>query len=584
MILVTKQLKRVFGEDNKTTETTALLVSPYLTYAYGIALPLYWAAGQSTMICAFGWLAIHAKRKVPNAHTLLEIIRARYGTPAHVLWIVLCLINNLLIFSQMIVGVAASVTSLTGMDTVAASYLLPLGVVIYTYFGGIRATFLTDYVHTFIIMIVTVWFTIKLITMEDIGSIGALYDLVKPLSDKYPVAGNYRGSYLTMTSKECIFFGIIHTTANTAIVFLDTGFWQKASILGFAADIPAAVPGYVLGGNAYFAIPFAFGTIMGLGALALEQTPAFPTYPRRMTQEEVFSGLVLPYVSQAIAGKGGAVAVLLIVFMACTSISSAQLIAMSSIFSFDIYGTYINKRATNAQLIKWSHIGVVGSALLISTLSTALYKGGVDLNWLLYFLGILICPGMFPTVLALVWKRQPRIAAIIAPIVGFAAGVSVWVGTAYAYSGEATIKSLGQTLPCLFGNMTSFFVPLPITLVISYIWPEPNFEWSDLLSIKRIEDNEHGKVGTTASHFNAETYFTSERVAYMKRMSRIALYWGIATFAGQWVLWPLPMYGARFIFGKKASKREESSGATTPTHNDSPDGSVSQEVVLPEKA
>lgn len=95
-------------------------------------------------------------------------------------------------------------------------------------------------------------------------------------------------------------------------------------------------------------------------------------------------------VSQAIAGKGGAVAVLLIVFMACTSISSAQLIAMSSIFSFDIYGTYINKRATNAQLIKWSHIGVVGSALLISTLSTALYKGGVDLNWLLYFLGILI--------------------------------------------------------------------------------------------------------------------------------------------------------------------------------------------------
>lgn len=164
------------------------------------------------MICAFGWLAIHAKRKVPNAHTLLEIIRARYGTPAHVLWIVLCLINNLLIFSQMIVGVAASVTSLTGMDTVAASYLLPLGVVIYTYFGGIRATFLTDYVHTFIIMIVTLWFTIKLIKMEDIGSIGALYDLVKPLSDKYPVAGNYQGSYLTMTSKECIFFGIIHTT------------------------------------------------------------------------------------------------------------------------------------------------------------------------------------------------------------------------------------------------------------------------------------------------------------------------------------------------------------------------------------
>lgn len=192
--------------------STALLGAPYLTYWYGIALPIWWAAGQSTMICAFGWLAIHAKRKVPNAHTLLEVVRARYGNAAHILWIVLCLINNLLIFSQMIVGAAAAINSLTGMNVVAATYLLPLGVVIYTYFGGIRATFLTDYVHTFIIMIVLVWFTIKLIAMPEIGSIGALYELVKPLGNKYPVEGNYQGSYLTMTSKESVFFGIIHTT------------------------------------------------------------------------------------------------------------------------------------------------------------------------------------------------------------------------------------------------------------------------------------------------------------------------------------------------------------------------------------
>ena len=49
---------------------------------------------------------------------------------------------------------------------------------------------------------------------------------------------------------------------------------------GFAADIPATVQGYVLSGNPYFDISFALGTMMGLGALALRQTPAFPTYPR----------------------------------------------------------------------------------------------------------------------------------------------------------------------------------------------------------------------------------------------------------------------------------------------------------------
>ena len=290
--------------------STALLGAPYLTYWYGIALPVWWANGQSIMICMFGWLAIQAKLKVPNAHTLLELIRVRYGTVAHILWIVLCTINNLLIFSSMIVGASAAVSALTGMNLVAATYLLPLGVVIYTYFGGIRATFLTDYIHTFIIMIVLVWFTIKIFTIKEINSIGALYDTLVTLSKKYPVKGNHDGSYLTMTSKESIYFGIIHIlyvlqphVQRSRLIYileqtLELSSWIQASgrryvyartlrtvspnlcCQGFAAEVSAAVPGYILGGNAYFAIPFAFGTVMGLGALAVEQTPSFPTYPQ----------------------------------------------------------------------------------------------------------------------------------------------------------------------------------------------------------------------------------------------------------------------------------------------------------------
>lgn len=164
------------------------------------------------MICCFAYLAIQAKLKVPNAHTLLELIKIRYGTVAHGTWIFLALLNNLLNFVSMLVGASTAVSSLTGIDITAATFLLPLGVVVYTYFGGIRATFLTDYIHTFIIMIVLVWFTIKVIVINEIGSIGALYDLIKALPLEGSVAGNYKGSYLTMTSKESLFFGIIHIT------------------------------------------------------------------------------------------------------------------------------------------------------------------------------------------------------------------------------------------------------------------------------------------------------------------------------------------------------------------------------------
>jgi hypothetical protein len=49
---------------------------------------------------------------------------------------------------------------------------------------------------------------------------------------------------------------------------------------GFSADVAAAVPGYVLGGVASFSVPWTVGTVVGLGAIALEKSPVFPTYPR----------------------------------------------------------------------------------------------------------------------------------------------------------------------------------------------------------------------------------------------------------------------------------------------------------------
>jgi Na+/proline symporter len=50
------------------------------------------------------------------------------------------------------------VTSLTGVPTAAACFLLPVGVVMYTIAGGIKATFLTDYVHTVMILIIILIF------------------------------------------------------------------------------------------------------------------------------------------------------------------------------------------------------------------------------------------------------------------------------------------------------------------------------------------------------------------------------------------------------------------------------------------
>jgi hypothetical protein len=57
---------------------------------------------------------------------------------------------------------------------------------------------------------------------------------------------------------------------------MDTSYFIKA----FSASPAAVVPGYTIGGIAYFAIPWALGTVMSSVALGLENQPSFPTYPR----------------------------------------------------------------------------------------------------------------------------------------------------------------------------------------------------------------------------------------------------------------------------------------------------------------
>lgn len=57
---------------------------------------------------------------------------------------------------------------------------------------------------------------------------------------------------------------------------MDTSFFIKA----FSAAPKAVVPGYVLGGILYFAVPWGLGTLMSSIALGLEDNPIFPTYPR----------------------------------------------------------------------------------------------------------------------------------------------------------------------------------------------------------------------------------------------------------------------------------------------------------------
>lgn len=126
-------------------------------------------------------------------------IKARYGVIAHLVFMGFGLVTNILVSLMLVVGGSATVHALTGMHTIAAIYLFPVGVVAYTMVGGLKATILSDWIHTFILLIIIIVFSLTTYATSDVlGSPSAVYDRLVEAAAIHPVAGNAEGSYLTM--------------------------------------------------------------------------------------------------------------------------------------------------------------------------------------------------------------------------------------------------------------------------------------------------------------------------------------------------------------------------------------------------
>ncbi|KAI1340417.1 Sodium:solute symporter family-domain-containing protein [Xylariaceae sp. FL0016] len=537
------------------TWAATLLQSTGVAYSYGVSGPFWYASGATVQIILFATLAIELKRRAPNAHTFLEVIRARYGRLTHCVYICFGLCTNILVTAMLLTGGSAVVTSLTGMHTAAACFLLPLGVVLYTMFGGIKATFLTDYVHTVVILVIILIFALTAYATPSgvLGSPSAVYDLLVDAASLHPVDGNADGSYLTMRSREGIIFFVINLVGNFGTVFMDNGYYNKA----IAAHPVAALPGYIMGGLAWFAIPWLCATTMGLSALALEANPAFPTYPDRMASADVTAGLVLPYASVGLLGKSGAVCTLIMIFMAVTSATSAQLIAVSSIFTYDIYQTYIDPRASGSRLIAISHTTVIVYGTVLASFSVGLYYAGISMGWLYLWMGVIISAAVLPASLTLLWKRQNWIAATVSPILGLICALVAWTVTcAKLFDGVLTVGNLGSNYPMLAGNVVALLSPMIFVPVLTYGFGADNYDWMSMAAIKQSNDVDPSAVaGDIEAEGGAPTagfvvVVPEENMGQLNKASRIAK--GLTLFMALSfiILWPMPMYGSGYVFSK----------------------------------
>jgi hypothetical protein len=295
---------------------------------------------------------------------------------------------------------------------------------------------------------------------------------------------------------------------------------------------------------------------MGLAALAMETNPVFPTYPLRMSHDDVSAGLVLPYAAVALLGQGGAVATLLIVFMAVTSAMSAELIAVSSIFTYDIYQTYIKPEASGKRLIYTSHCMVVGFGFFMAAFSTGLWYGNISLGYIYLMMGVIISSSVIPATLTLMWEGLNWHAATFSPPLGLACSLIAWLVTAKKTGGDLSIASTGANNPMLAGNVVALLSPLIFVPVFTLIFGVAKYDWVSMKAIRKVDDSDlvspdglDAELGPGMA--NTSEAEEAEEQRKLLRASFIAKTMTVVLTLSLLILWPMPLYGTGYIFSEK---------------------------------
>ncbi|KAI4312952.1 hypothetical protein MLD38_037736 [Melastoma candidum] len=511
------------------TWAATILQSSNVAWEYGVSGPFWYASGATIQVLLFGVMAIEIKRKAPHAHTICEIVRARWGTAAHIVFLIFCFMTNIIVTAMLLLGGSAVVNALTGVNIYAASFLIPLGVIVYTLAGGLKATFLASYIHSVIVHVVLVVFIYLVYTASsELGSPGVVYRHLQKVVSKTrtcqepinhngqscgPVSGNYNGSYLTMLSSGGLVFGIINIVGNFGTVFVDNGYWVSA----IAARPSSTHKGYLLGGLVWFAVPFSLATSLGLGALALDLP---------ITESEASHGLVPAATAIALMGKTGSVLLLTMLFMAVTSAGSAELIAVSSLCTYDIYRTYINPRATGKQILRVSRTVILGFGCFMGLLAVILNKAGVSLGWMYLAMGVIIGSAVIPIAFMLLWRKANSFGAILGATSGCVLGIVTWLSVAKIEYGRVDLDSTNRNAPMLAGNLVSILSGGAIHAVCSIIWPQ-NYDWETTKEITAVEKD---KSDLPPEEFKEEK---------LMRAKSWIIKWGVGFTIVIVIIWPL---------------------------------------------
>ncbi|WP_419955230.1 sodium:solute symporter family protein [Neobacillus niacini] len=340
------------------------------------------AAGIGILLCSF--IAPLMRRAM--ATTVPEIIGRRYGTSSYAISSILSFVASIALAAVQITATATIVHVLTGFNLTWAILISGIGVVFYTYLGGMWSVTLTDFVQFFIIVF---GFAIAVpFALHNAGGFDSVISNLPPEQLGFTKIG-----WKTIIGLIILYF-MTFSTGQEAVQRYYSARNEKTAVVG------SLLCGILM--SVYAFIP----AFLGLIALAV-----FPNIDANNALATVSVELLPPLIAGLLLSG---------VISATLSSASGNLLAVASVYVKDIHGTVLKREVKPENELKLSKRLVVLSgvvAIVISLFSQAIIP-------LLVFAFTIRSTGPFAAyILGLLWDKVTPRAGLYSIVIGTVTGV-----------------------------------------------------------------------------------------------------------------------------------------------------------------
>jgi len=450
-------------------------------YQYGIlATHWYWIGAIPAML--FLGLVMMPFYYISKTHSVPGYLQLRYGESTRALSAVSFAFMTVLMSGINMYSMALVMKVVLGWDIHFSIWVSSITVAVYVALGGLRSAIFNE-----VLQFVLIWLGALLIPILGLVEAGGWNGLVARISERFP-GQDYTHLWRTMSGFTDNPMGIHWTGIVLGLGWvISFGYWTTDFLVVqrvlAAKDLRSAKLAPIIGSAFKMMVPFIviLPGLLGLALLPVKlvgESEALATGGH--SYNEVLPLMLARYCGPGLLGLG--ITALIAGFM---SGMAGNVSAFATVWTYDIYGAFFRKRASDAHYVKmgrWCTIlGVlvsIGTAYLVMQ-----FKSIMDYVQALF--SFFIAPLFGTVLLGMLWKRTTPAGGFWGLLAGTVSSIGMWLWVKLDPSALAYIalsRNARDMAENMYRGLWSWVICVTVTVVVSLLTrPKPDAQLEGLV-------------------------------------------------------------------------------------------------------